>query len=69
MTKQELIDAVQPTPARHSNQSPRKRNRSLDAPAPKFRILKNHRGETRAGNLGLQRETPVFLARDRTFGG
>ena len=41
-----------------SNRSPRKRNRSLDNLARKFRILKNHRAETRAGNLGLQREMP-----------
>jgi hypothetical protein len=33
-------------------------NRSLDNPARKFRILKNHRAETCARNLGLQRETP-----------
>jgi hypothetical protein len=30
-----------------SNRSPRKRNRSLDASMPKFRILKNRRPETR----------------------
>ena len=39
-----------------SNRSPRKRNRSLGAPARKFRILKIHRAETRPGNLDLRGE-------------
>jgi hypothetical protein len=40
-----------------SNRSPRKRNRSLDGPAPKFRILKIHRAETAAEIRGLRCET------------
>jgi hypothetical protein len=39
------------------NRSARKRNRSLDAPAPKFRILKIHRAETGAEIRGLRCET------------
>jgi hypothetical protein len=40
-----------------SNRSLRKRNRSLDAPAPKFRILKIHRAETGADIRGFWCET------------
>jgi hypothetical protein len=43
-----------------SNRSLRKRNRSLGALTRKFRILKNHRAETRAGNLGFRGQTPEF---------
>jgi hypothetical protein len=39
-----------------SNRSLRKRNRSLDALAPKFRILKIYRAETGPGNLALRHE-------------
>jgi hypothetical protein len=42
---------------RDSNRSPRIRNRSLDAPALKFRILKIHRAETYRGICGLRRQT------------
>jgi hypothetical protein len=43
-----------------SNRSLRKRNRSLHAPAPKFRILKIYRAETRPENFGLWHETFRF---------
>jgi hypothetical protein len=43
-----------------SNRSPRKRNRSLDGPAPKFRILKIHRAETGAEIRGLRYDSYDF---------
>jgi hypothetical protein len=46
-----------------SNRSLRKRNRSLHAPAPKFRILKIYRAETGPGNFGLRHERMSTLLR------
>ena len=52
-------DVLPPTP--DSNRSLRKRNRSLDGSRSRFRILKNHRAETRSEFRRLRCQTPEFL--------
>jgi hypothetical protein len=47
-------------PSRVSDRSLRKRNRSLDGSRSNFRILKNHRAETRLGIRGLRYEVPAI---------
>jgi hypothetical protein len=43
-------------------------NRSLDGSPSKFRILKNHRAETRSNFAAFGARRPNFLARERALG-